>query len=425
MIADEYLLKFMKHFSKYFKVSSWIFFMIFTTTYLIRLYVIYFIDYLLTSIPLIILLLILETMYLFKQLVIWEFVISNKMRIRSYLILTIYLDFGTWSLYYMAFNLLQVLNLLTLSLIIFFILTYIDKYVGALKEKSLATLSKTLFLLIGILLSINAYLLLDFVLNTNIFFNLNISLLIFVFFSGIIVKPFKKHSFIAFFYWAVLFSLLSSLTYHLSLSPTLSGVLLFITFLIYPFVFLLEELRELFNKFITALIKFFRLIKQSIINSLKILFRFLRTHYRFLWKFSCAFIAILSGILLSELVFSILNWYHSILLVLALFGLLYLILPAEDSTDADVIFKRRLLRLSLGWGSIIGALFIMITIEWYIFTIFISIAVVGTIVLVYLGRKEEREKISIKWRFYTLLSLFLLLIIFGVILTIQLITITL
>ena len=425
IIADEYLLKFMKHFSKYFKVSSWIFFMIFTTTYLIRLYVIYFIDYLLTSIPLIILLLILETMYLFKQLVIWEFVISNKMRIRSYLILTIYLDFGTWSLYYMAFNLLQVLNLLTLSLIIFFILTYIDKYVGALKEKSLATLSKTLFLLIGILLSINAYLLLDFVLNTNIFFNLNISLLIFVFFSGIIVKPFKKHSFIAFFYWAVLFSLLSSLTYHLSLSPTLSGVLLFITFLIYPFVFLLEELRELFNKFITALIKFFRLIKQSITNSLKILFRFLRTHYRFLWKFSCAFIAILSGILLSELVFSILNWYHSILLVLALFGLLYLILPAEDSTDADVIFKRRLLRLSLGWGSIIGALFIMITIEWYIFTIFISIAVVGTIVLVYLGRKEEREKISIKWRFYTLLSLFLLLIIFGVILTIQLITITL
>jgi len=39
---------------------------------------------------------------------------------------------------------------------------------------------------------------------------------------------------------------------------------------------------------------------------------------------------------------------------------------------------------------------------------------------VYIGRKEEREKISIKWRFYTLLSLFLLLIIFGVLLFLQL-----
>ncbi len=427
MIADEYLLKFMKNLSKYFKVSSWIFFMIFTTTYLIRLYVIYFIDYLLTSIPLIVLLLILETVYLFKQLVIWEFVISNKMRIRSYLILTLYLNFGTWPFYYITFTLLPVLNLLllTLSLIIFFILTYVDKFVGALKEKSLATLSKTLFLIIGILLSIDVYLLLDFVPNANIFFKLNISFLIFVVFSGIIVKPFKKHSFIAFFYWAAIFSLLSSLILVLSSDPILSGGLLFITILIYPFIFLLEELRELFNKFIDALIKFFRLIKQSIINSFKILFRFLRTHYRFMWKLFSAFIAILSGILLSELVFSFLNWYHSILLVLALFGFLYLILPAEDSTDADVIFKRRILRLSLGWGSLIGILFIMITIEWYIFTIFISIAVVGTIVLVYLSRKEEREKISIKWRFYTLLSLFLLLIISGVMLTIQLITITL
>ncbi|MHA2009085.1 MAG: hypothetical protein ACW99E_18320, partial [Promethearchaeota archaeon] len=53
-------------------------------------------------------------------------------------------------------------------------------------------------------------------------------------------------------------------------------------------------------------------------------------------------------------------------------------------------------------------------VEYYILAIFISIAVVGTIVLVYLGRKEEREKISVKWRFYTLLTLFLLLIIFGI-----------
>jgi drug/metabolite transporter (DMT)-like permease len=68
-------------------------------------------------------------------------------------------------------------------------------------------------------------------------------------------------------------------------------------------------------------------------------------------------------------------------------------------------------------------LFIVITPEWYLFTGFISTAVVGTIILVFLGRKEEREKISVKWRFYTLLSLFILLILFGVLFFIQLSTI--
>ncbi|KKN25730.1 hypothetical protein LCGC14_0881870, partial [marine sediment metagenome] len=84
------------------------------------------------------------------------------------------------------------------------------------------------------------------------------------------------------------------------------------------------------------------------------------------------------------------------------------------------IFKRRIIRLSIGWGSVIAVLFMVIPPEGYIATTFISIAVVGTIILVYIGRKEEREKISIKWRFYTLLSLFLLLIIFGVLLFLQL-----
>jgi hypothetical protein len=414
----------MKKLSNYLRVSSWIFIMIFTTTYIISVNIIYFISYLFSSIPLIILLLIIETAYLFKQLEIWELIASNKLRIRSYIILALYLNFGTWPLYYMTPNLLYVLNLIILSLFIFFIFTYIDKYIGALRENSLVTLSKTLFLIVGILLSIDVYLLLNLVPNTNIFLNLNIAFLIFVVFSGIIVKPFKKHSFIAFSYWAAICSLLSSLIYHLSLSYILTGVLLFITIFIYPFVFLLEELREIFNKLVDALIKFFKIVKESIVKSFKIFFRFLKMHYRFIWKLFCAFIATLVGILLSEIVFGLLNWYHSLLLIFGLFGLLYLILPTEDSTDADLIFKRRILRLSLGWGSVIGILFTVIPIEGYILAIFISIAVVGTIVLVYLGRKEEREKISIKWRFYTLLSLFILLIIFGIMLTIQLVVFT-
>jgi hypothetical protein len=97
----------------------------------------------------------------------------------------------------------------------------------------------------------------------------------------------------------------------------------------------------------------------------------------------------------------------------AIFGLLYLVIPSKKTEEPDIIFKRRILRLSVGWGSAISLLFIVITPVWYIFTVLISIGVVGTITLVYLGRKEEREKISIKWRFYTLLILFILLIIFA------------
>ena len=124
------------------------------------------------------------------------------------------------------------------------------------------------------------------------------------------------------------------------------------------------------------------------------------------------FLAILTGILFSPVILNLLNWGHTTLLMFAAFGLLTLVIPSKDTTDADAIFKRRILRLSIGWGSAISLLFVLITPVWYIFTVLISIAVVGTITLVYLGRKEEREKISIKWRFYTLLILFSLLILF-------------
>ncbi|MFX1310607.1 MAG: hypothetical protein ACFE8C_12975 [Promethearchaeota archaeon] len=133
-------------------------------------------------------------------------------------------------------------------------------------------------------------------------------------------------------------------------------------------------------------------------------------------------ISILCGLLLSPVYSGILPtfWPHSILVMLSIFGLLFLIIPSEKTDDADKIFRRRILRLSISWGSVIGLLFSIITPVWYIFTFFISIAVVGTIIVIYLRRKEEREKISIKWRFYTLLILTILFILFATLLGIQL-----
>ncbi|MHA1932663.1 MAG: hypothetical protein ACW96X_09005, partial [Promethearchaeota archaeon] len=81
MIIDTYILKFLGKVSNYFKVLSWIFIMAFTTTYLIWIYILYFFSFLITSIPLIIFILILETAYLFKLLDFSKYVISNKVKI--------------------------------------------------------------------------------------------------------------------------------------------------------------------------------------------------------------------------------------------------------------------------------------------------------------------------------------------------------
>jgi hypothetical protein len=319
---------------------------------------------------------------------------------------------------------LLILNLSSISLIIAFFFTYVDKYLGVVKEKLLKTVRKTSFLALGLLLSINSFLSLSNVPNSTIALNVSVSLFIFVVFLGIIVKPFKGHSLKAFAFWAAIFSLLSVIISELSQVWQILLVLVPLTLLIYPFVFLLEELRELFNNFVDILIKFLRKIELLIINAFKALFKFIKTYFKIIWIMFSASVAIFLGVLLSELFLSILSGViHPTLLTIAIFAFLILVVPSSTSSDPDVIFKRRMLRLSYGWGSVIAFLFIYITPVWYIFTIFISIAVAGSIVLIFIGRKEEREKISVKWRFYTLLSLFIFLIIFGILFFIQLLTI--
>jgi hypothetical protein len=423
MIIDSYALKFLGKVSNYLKVLSWIFLMAFTTVYLIWIYLLNFFALLATSIPLIVLVLIIETAYLFKLLEFSKFVISNKEKIKRILTIIMYVDFITWPVYNATLNPFYSLNLILASVGIMFIVTYVDKYIGVINEKPRENLRSISFLAIGILLSLDIYMSLGFIPALNLFLKLSLSLFTFVIFLGIIIKPFKEHSIIAFVFWAAIFSLLSSIIYNLSLSWELGVAVLVITFMIYPFVFLLEELRNLFNKFVDVLIRAIKKVKLLIINALKSVFTFLKIHFKVIWTIISIFLAIFFGILLSPISLNYLNWIHTTLLMFAIFGLLYLIIPYTQTEDPDIIFKRRILRLSIGWGSVIGLLFIVITPEWYLFTGFISTAVVGTIILVFLGRKEEREKISVKWRFYTLLSLFILLILFGVLFFIQLSTI--
>jgi hypothetical protein len=418
MILDNYIMKFLGKYANYLKVVTWIFLMAFTTIYLIWLYLAYFISFFSTSIPLIIFILVLESAYLIKLLDFSKYILSNKQKIRSFLLFMFYLDFITWPLYFITLNPLRSLNLVMFSFFILLIFTYIDEKAKAFPERRLVSLRKTTFLIIGGLLSIDFFILLGFAPNTTLLLNLSVALLNFVIFLGIIVKPFKGNSLKAFAFWMSICLFSSLIIWEFSNSYAFWAIFV-ISLLIYPFVFLLEELRELINKLIDLIVIFFRKMKVLFLNISRAIYSFIKANFKIIWFLFSIFLAIFVGILMSTVVLDILNWGHTTLLMFAIVGLLSLVIPSEETEDADIIFKRRVLRLSIGWGSVISLLFILITPDWYLFTGFISTAVVGTIILIFLRRKEEREKISIKWRFYTLLSLFILLIILGVLFALQ------
>jgi len=297
-----------------------------------------------------------------------------------------------------------------------FVITLIDKVIKEKLRKSLRSFS---FLIIGAILSIDLFLVLIRVPNFDLTVNVCSSLLIFVIFLAIHLKPFKKHStFVsrAFFFWLVISILLFIIVYRVS-SLGLGLTLLGFVILLYPFIFLLEELKKFINNIVDYLSKFFKALKLAIKNMVIKISHFIRRHYKPLWIVFSIFIAIFTGILFSPLMLDLLWYHHAILLMFPIFGLLYSLIPSKESDDVNVMFRRRMYRLIISWGSIVVFLFALpfITVEWYVFIVWISIWILGAILLPYIIFKEKSENISIKWRFYTLLILIIFLIVFGII----------
>ena len=100
--------------------------------------------------------------------------------------------------------------------------------------------------------------------------------------------------------------------------------------------------------------------------------------------------------------------------MLGLFGLLTLFLPSKKTEDVDIIFKHRMRKLITSWITVITILFLFISFIWYIITFWISIWILGIILIPYVIYKERRDKISVKWRFYTLIIIFTAIIIVGI-----------
>ena len=419
MIIDNFIFKFLKKSSKYLTAISWGFIMIFTSINMIGFYIINFIDIVSTIVPLVNFILILEFAYIIKLMDFWKLITHHKEKIRFYLFLLTYINFITWPLYFASTNLLLTFNLFICSLLIILVITYIDEVKGILKENSRNLIRSFSFLSMGGLLSIDVFILLSLVPLSNFFLNLNASLFVFTIFLGIKLKPFKEHSLKAFVFWNAVFLQLSVFLYHLSLSYVIGGVIFGLMILVYPFVFLLEELRELLSKILDRLILYYRKFRTFMKNAILKIFNFIKTHTKHIWLITSVFISIFAGILLSPAILNLLNWIHSTLLMFPLFGLLFSVSPSEKTEDVDVMFKRRMWRLIIGWGSVIGVLFGFITPLWYIFTTWISIWILGAVLLPYMSFKEKREKISIKWRFYTLIILITTLVLFGILFGIQ------
>jgi hypothetical protein len=424
MIIDSSLFKFLGKLTDYIKLFSWIMIMIFTSTYLIWVYSTYFSDFFFTVIPIIIFIQILEFAYLFKLLTFWKAIAAYKKKIKSSLIILSYLNLITWPLYFLSLNLnlfLANLNLFLASLSILFVITLIDNIVNEKLRKSLRSFS---FLIIGALLSVDLFLGLLGIPNFDLVLNISTSLLIFTLFLAIHLRPFKQHSKFAskaFLFWIIIFFLLCLIVYRVS-SLGLGITLISFGIILYPFIFLLEELKRFINNIVEYLSKFFKAIQLALRNMFIKIFHFIKVNYKALWIIFSIFISSLIGISISPAVGGYLGWTHSILLIFPIFGVMYAILPSKKTDDVDVRFRRRIFRLIISWGSIIVLLFAIpnwITPVWYVFTFWISIWIIGVILLPYIKFKERSENISIKWRFYTLIIFITLVVVVGIIVGIQ------
>ena len=104
---------------------------------------------------------------------------------------------------------------------------------------------------------------------------------------------------------------------------------------------------------------------------------------------------------------------------MAVFGLLYSVLPSKKSDDPDRMFSRKMKRLIIVWGSVIGIIFIFIPFNYIMLMIFIALLILGAILLPFIYYKEKKENISIKWRFYATIFFIIILIITGILMSLQ------
>jgi len=444
--VDNKLFNFLGTASQYFLSSSWFFLIITLNTFIINLYISFIPDLLLTAIPLLIFIISLQLLFLFKILTFWTLIASYHQQIRQILIIIICLDIASLPLYFLTLRFILVdFNLILLSIIIIEILLKLDElseFSAIANEIRYKLLYYMGFIIIN-MLSIDMFLFLALLIQPinpvfSITVNINISVLVLFIFYAIFFKTFERHSKWAVISWILIFITLSffifQITYYFRFFPiffTLMSVS--ITLLLYPFIFLMERIRKFFKTMFDKVIGFFKRIYQkfvSIVNYIKhrlillkeFLFKIFRKYWIYLLAILCLNISILISILL---IFNLqFVWFNSILTGggIGLFILFFSYSYKRSIEDPNRALKYRMFYLSSIWSAILGIIFNFLDFRFYFLALFLSLVVLGAILLPYVYYLEKQKGISVKWRFYLTLIFILILIITLIIFYFQIIT---
>ena len=415
MIFDRFTLKFLGKHSVILMTVSWVFIFGFSISYFLG----WIPQYSISIIPIIIVMLLLELVYGYA-LNLFDFrglTKENKLKFRNFLIIVSYINFCSWPLYYLT---LDILNVTTMILIVFGILLFLmqldnDNNLNSINQKTRKQVSRFSLIGFGVFSSFDVYFALAIMDPTKFLLNISTSLLVFMVFVGFLVKPFRKRKLLSFAYWALMVALISFIFYDFY-SSGWAGSLLIVGILLYPFIFMLEELKEFFDKIVDNLSALYQIVKNTIKSLVQGVIKFLRVNFKVIRIILCLLLGLFTGILFSDLMWQRLNLYHSILLALAIFGLSYGIIPGVKSEDLDEIFREKMKKFITIWISItifivliIVPVTLTISLIFTTFLLILSILGLGAIILIFIYRLEERERVSIKWRFYTLIFFFILL----------------
>ena len=411
MLGDNYIFKFVGKYGKIFILVSWGLIFGFSSLYFFTwISILSF-----PIIPIIIFLLLFEITYLYQILSYSKGVNLNKEKIKKIILSLYYLNLISWPLYYISLNFIVSLNMILLSMGIILVILLIDKSFNVISEKLRKSLINIDIFCIGAAISLDLFYYMEFYLASNLWLNISLALLIFMLFMGILIKPFKRKKILSFAYWTVLFVLLSLIAYSLTVSGFSWGFLLF-GIILYPFIFMLEELK-LFLRNIASYIKIVLYkIKNGIITFYYNFINFLKRNFKYIKILICLGFGILVGVFFSDVFLGLLNIYYSVLLALAIFGIFYGLIPGKKATDSDEIFEQKMKRFITIWISTSLFIYVLILpyIESFIYSLILmtsSILGLGAILLIFIYRKEKRQKISIKWRFYTTIVSILLVIV--------------
>ena len=418
-LFDKYVLKFLGNASNFFISFSWIILIGFSILFYIEWISIFFIQ----IIPIIIFILIIQFVYLFRLLKDWEFIKKNQSKINISLVKLVYLNLIVWPLYYVSSDLFISMNLVLLAFIVLLVLTFLDDYVKTITEKNRKYLRVTSFAITEVLLSSDIFLALEFFVNPNIILNIGLALFFFLVINLALFKPFKRKKTSSFLYTLAMFLLLSIITFNMSLSGW-SFSLIFVGVLLYLFVFMLEELKAFLNNIVDNLRLMFIKLKNFLLRGYYKLINFLKNNIRLIMIILCVFAGIIVGITFSEIgLWPLLRWDHATLLAPATSGIFISLIPPKKTDDLDIVFRKRMQRFITLWVSFTAFVFVLILpyITSFLFGIILilsSIIILGAILAIYIYRIEKKQKISIKWRFYTTIILITLTIIWALLLVI-------